>query len=287
MGDEAVVKLSELLSKHLVKPGPVSKFQLPIFAGNCGKTKQHTPYFEWRYMVKKLQNLNKTDEVVVENAVLNSLTGEARTRYIRLESTGEKCVDILKKFDSIYKDSTDLMQRVQKLHELKQGKGESISEFVDRVETCRFWVTEMDDVSSFYKTDNFLKNKLSESLSDKEIADKLLYMVGDESKSFTDYKNKLIEIEKRSKDALTVKAVQPIMSPENDRITRLEEKFDQLLSTMQSNQASNFDNKNTSNQGFRNQGHFRKPIKCWRCNKIGHTKKDCRVKLASSGGAGN
>ena len=261
--NQEIKDLTELLGKHLVKR---EKFVLPTFSGNSGKHKQ-TPYFEWRYMVKKAEKVKKDSEL--ELLVFNSLTSEARTRFIRLESEQTSFKDIIIKFDSIYQDSTNLMKRVQKLHEIKQSRGESVVEFIDRLETCTYWVTEMDDASPFYKTEAFLKSKLSDSLIERELADKLLYMIGDPNKTFIDYRNQLLELEKRSKDFIPVKSVQPIITPEMDHIARLEEKLDKLM------------NMKTSATYTRspNTGDYKKKVRCWRCNILGHVKKDCKVKL--------
>lgn len=257
-----VKELTALLGKHFVKS---EKVVLPIFAGNSGKSKQ-TPYFEWRYMVTKIGKLKKDQEF--ELLVLNSLTAEARTRFIRLESENTTFDNILNKFDVIYKDSTDLMQRVQKLHEITQNKSETINDFIDRLETCTFWVTEMEEASAFYKNDAFLKMKVSQSLINKNLTDKLLYMVSDTTKTFTDYRNALIDLEKKSSDDVSVKIIQPTKSIYEDRISKLEEKIDKLL-----------------DQGVstpKKTEHRKQTMKCWRCDKIGHMKRDCRVKLTTN-----
>ena len=69
----------------------------------------------------------------IVNMVFNSLSGEARSRYIMI-SENKTITEILNAFRDAYEDNTNLIDRIQKLHNLKQDSHESVADFADKLE---------------------------------------------------------------------------------------------------------------------------------------------------------
>ena len=200
---------------------------IPVFAGRDTK-KGGTPFDDWLYCVNKAKGF--TSESELSNVIFQSLVGEARSRFIRLDSSDFS--SILKHFKDSYADKTSLYDRLQSFHSLKQNSKESIQCFADRFESVIHWIHQCEEGSSSYcKDDSIQKKAFVKGLIDKNISDHLQYIIDDPSKNMKDVLCKALYYETSSivpveKPVKSVKQ-EDVLSKLDARLSSIEKKLEE------------------------------------------------------------
>ena len=150
MGDQAAIdELTKVLEQVTLK---TQKPKIPTFSDRHSRGKD-TPFSDWYFIVQKAikDNANLLSTEIV-NMVFNSVSGEARSRYIMI-SENKTLTEILNAFRDAYEDNTNLIDRIQKLHNLKQDSHESVANFADKLKTTVHWIDQLDDKALYNKLD--------------------------------------------------------------------------------------------------------------------------------------
>ena len=125
------------------------KDKFPTFSGRDAKSKDCS-FNEWYYIYKKIIEDSLLSSRHKEMIVFNSLVGEARQRYIRLDNNHTSKDSIITKFVATYSDNTTSIDHIEKFNSLRQGAKESISEYADHVGKTAYWVATGDDEMKVY-----------------------------------------------------------------------------------------------------------------------------------------
>ena len=242
------------------------KDKLPTFSGRDSKPRDCT-FREWKYMFNKItSNDSSLSCYDKERLVLQSLQGEARQRYIRLDSNNATLDDIIAKFSATYGDMTSDVERIEKFNNLHQHAKESSSDFADRVEKLAYWVSSGNDSMSIYCTNQMLKSKFSRGLNNQPLAESLNYIVDDEQKSFEDLRHKVLALEQRQSQAQATKPKQPVTAVQDSVMEKILQRLEALEAKMNEKPA----------QPPRSD---RPRIECTYCHRHGHTQEQCHFYL--------
>ena len=82
-------------------------------------------------------------------------------------SENKTLTEILNAFRDAYEDNTNLIDRIQKLHNLKQDSYESVADFAHKLETTVHWIDQLDDKALYNKLD-IMKSIFLNGLSNNE-----------------------------------------------------------------------------------------------------------------------
>ena len=255
--------LADALSRLVLKR---EKPRLPTFSGR-DTTKRETTFFDWMYVVKKVikqrEQYNLTEREFGD-VIFQSLNGEARSRYIRLEDTNSNLTDILEAMSAVYKDSTPSIDRIQTLHTSKQNKGESVTQFADRLENTAFWAERANDVMPFNR-DLTLKMVFLKGLSNRRFADIMEHLKDDASKTYDQIRAKAISLERERTETDPKKLIQPVQSDLQDKVDRLTKQVESLQAALNAGKGA---------EPKRQKRPYQR-LTCDYCKRNGHTEMFC------------
>lgn len=250
--------LAQALSKILTKK---EKPRLPNFSGRSSKNNT-VSFKEWLYSVDKAMKSKKYKELSSDDfteIVFNSLCGEAKTRFIRLEQIHNDLEGVLQDMKDTYQDCTPTIDLVQQLHSAKQGAVESIAGFADRIEQQVFEI-ECAGGKLPFERGATLKAIFLKGLKDRKIPDMLLYLKDNEKVSYEMTRTKAIALERDS----CTRQVKSVTAPSNDEqketISQLTDRISQLEKMLE---------QKSKDRAVRT---------CHYCDKPGHFIRDCRLR---------
>ena len=277
MADEAAVAaLTRLLGQVNLQREVVVK--LPNFAGR--DTKPSTCKFaEWIYLYEqRVRDNDELSDQEKQRIVLQSLTGEARERYILLERSGTTFINIIAKFRGVYADTSTSIELIEAFHAAKQSSHESVTQFADRIELAALKITQHSDIKDkYYTSDAVLKAAFSKGLRDESLADRVIHLLDDEMRSFDDVRRKVItEDERRRRKVKPVKVIaeqqpSPELQDTRRRLKAAEEEISLLKKEREERQRAD-------SQPKPNWPPRQRP-KCEFCGMLGHIKPKCRAFL--------
>ena len=144
-------------------------------------------FAEWIYLFeKRIDDDGGLSRDAKERIMLQSLSGEARSRYIQLERGRLSFREIISRFKQIYGDHSSAVEFIEKFHSPRQNEKESVTEFADRIERTAHGVASHEGVagSFFYKSDEILKTKFIRGLKDQELIGKVNHILDDKILQF-------------------------------------------------------------------------------------------------------
>ena len=255
--------LAAALSKMVLKK---DKPRIPTFSGR-DRTRREPSFSEWYYIVQKAmqqQGSYNLSDRELNDLIFASLTGEARSRFIRMETENKSTIQTMK---VVYEGSTTAIDRLQSLHAVKQLKNESVTEFADRLEKTAYWCEQATDQIPF-KRDETMKVIFLKGLNNRRIADKMEHYRDNENKSYEDVRSKAINLESESKPGDSQSNIQSV-----NQTSELKAAVESLTKQMEELRASiqNQPQRQPSERPANKNG----PIKCWYCNQTGHTSRYC------------
>lgn len=207
--------------------------KLPLFSGKDAKTKS-VSYQEWIYYVDKLiedRVSNSMSEKDISSCIFNSVIGDAKSLYIRYDRLKYSLSDILEKFNLKYGDRTSALEKVEMLASLKQEFKESINEYAERLES----MIDYQGAGTLYENEDNKKTKFVNGLRNKAIADKLLYLSDDSSRTYDELKAKAVFLERRETESKPAKSVQ-----DNSKdMKRMEEKLTSMQKMVEETMLTN------------------------------------------------
>lgn len=271
MTDSTDSQLAQLLGKLLCKK-PIPK--LPNFAGRDA-TKREAKYEDWRYLVNNLAE-RKDDYGLSQSelidTVVGSLTGEARTRFIRLDCNRSNVKEILCALDLVYADQTTPMDRLRILQSTVQKKDESVSSFADRMEEVAFNL-ERNAGSMKFDRDSLLKTVFMAGIFNERIRDRLEHMRDDDSKSYERVRSRAILLETELvKETVHEKrsSVKPVQSETDQKLATLLD----LVQNLQKKVEQTEEKRRTENRPRFNP-RPNNPQNCFYCGESGHFMRSC------------
>lgn len=258
----AVTALAQLIGRVNMHR---DSYKLPNFSGRDNKTSS-CKFTEWIYLYE--QKVQANDDIVdaeKQRLVLQSLTGEARERYITLERSGATFENIVTKFKTVYSDQSSSIELIEAFHAAKQVGGESVSQFADRVELLAHKVSQHDDMEGdYYTSDELLKTKFVRGLKDESLADRVQHLLDDDTRTFDVVRRKVVAEDERRR----CKAVKPVKAVADQ--SELMEARKRLANT----EKELADLKRQVAQSHRKPN--QKPqLRCEFCNRPGHAKPKC------------
>ncbi len=258
---ELLDALKALTKSNKRKPKP----QIPTFSGRTSGKSKDNSYEDWIYMVEKVNDhkaeFELTDQKGLEIAVFQSVVGEARSRYIRLDKAGKSITEILAEFKLAYSDKTDVYERITRFNDLKQHKSECVQEYADKLEKLQLWILECSEATGYFENDKMMKLTFVRGLRDRTLPHKLLYLIDDEGKKYQDIRTKAISLEKEQSSL--DKAVKVVQDAESSLVSRLEQRVAYL------------EGRGSSEKKPHKVGKKQFTLKCYFCKEPGHFKYDC------------
>lgn len=258
--------LFQALSKMMVRK---DKPRIPSFAGrDAGK--RDASFGEWYHVVEK--TIQRKDEYQLTeqgltDIIFASLTGEARSRFIRLDD-GSPLDDILSAMKKVYSDQTTLIDQMQALHMMSQNKNESISGFADRLETASHKLKTCDG-SEAIDVERTLKVVFMRGISLKTIKNLMEHLRDDPMKTYDDVRIKAEILEKEQiQEASHEKklSVRPVQSELERTVQQLSAEVASLKESLAEAQASKMASKPKK----------KTPYRCYYCDESGHFIRDCK-----------
>ena len=171
------------------------KFSLPQFHGHNAKSK-HLMYEQWLFLAKQVLNDKHIKETDKEKIILNALQDEARHRYVDLGMQGKTRSEILDDiFKKEYSDNTDAVERSAIMHKVKQKPNESLEDYIVRFDAKRRWANR-DNQNPLFETDVYCKRTLADTITDRQLAKDVRFMLKDEDYSYADFKIEMLQTAK-------------------------------------------------------------------------------------------
>ncbi len=284
MADQtAVDALTQVLEKVTLLKSRNPK--IPVFCGRHAKGRD-TPFNDWLYIVQKAiqDNEKKMPKSDLENIIFNSLSGEARIRYIMV-SKDKTLTEILLAIKEAYSDNTTVVDRIQKLHNLKQQSHETVADFADKIESTVHWIELIDEDAVHNKSD-IMKSVFLNGLYNKRLPDLMMHLRDNPDKTYTDVRAKAILLESQGAQSKNnVKAVECAVESGTklSKQALYEARIDLLTETMGkiTEQLTDLKNQQQCNQVTTNNNvQPKSPVTCYKCGNVGHIARYCQVNSA-------
>ena len=230
------------------------KPKLPVFLGRETRTTKDISFDEWLYFVNKaLSNEGfKDDESKRLELLLSCVSGEARTRCLRLECQGVQVDDIIKEFVKNYSDNTPGSERLRSLHNLIQSADENINSFADKLEKMRYWV-DSSPVKVIYDPSATMKASFLRGIYNPTIRLGLVQSSKDALLNFSDIKDLAVELETEYNKGVSVGKIASVECDENKSVENMSSLVKTLCEKVE-NLQTHMGNMNGNGYKFNNRG---------------------------------
>ena len=207
--------------------GLLKSRRVPIYLGKDSKAKD-VSFDDWLYLVTKVikgcpkkEGQGDVSENDKYDILFNAVSGEAMSKFIRLDARGESVDDILQEFILAYSDNTPGEERLRALHNAYQGQDENVSDFVDRLDRLRYWV-DSSPKKVCYDPEDTITTTFLRGLEDPTISLGLVHVRNDDATSYDDIRKLAVNLESELKSRLARKPKKvPVVENENDEVGQL------------------------------------------------------------------